>query len=167
MMKRALRLLGWAEAAIIAAVMLAISVLVFGQVLTRYVFLYSAPWIEELTRFLMIWMILLGSAYAVRTKQHIAIDLIDSFVRSPRALRLASLLVSVIGLLFSIVLAVLSYIVVERTASYEQLSGAMRLPMQFANGSFLVASILMAVHYLEQMVSGPAVADPGVETGQN
>ena len=166
-MKRALRLLGWAESAIIAALMLAISVLVFGQVLTRYVFLYSAPWIEELTRFLMIWMILLGSAYAVRTKQHIAIDLIDSFVRSPRALRLASLLVSVIGLLFSIVLAVLSYIVVERTAAYEQLSGAMRLPMQFANGSFLVASILMVMHYLEHVLSGPAVADPGVERGQN
>lgn len=167
MIKQILRFLGWAEAAIIAVIMLAISVLVFGQVLTRYVFLYSAPWLEELTRFLMIWMILLGSAYAVRTKQHIAIDLVDSFVRSPRVLKLASLLVSAIGLLFSIALAILSYIVVERTASYEQLSGAMRLPMQFANGSFLIASILMVLHYVEQMFYGAAVEDRSASPRQD
>ncbi|MFV0334772.1 MAG: TRAP transporter small permease [Tropicimonas sp.] len=45
-------------------------------VLTRYVFSHSPPWTEELTRFLMVWMVMLGGAVLVLFDDHIALHLI-------------------------------------------------------------------------------------------
>jgi len=151
MLRKALNALWRVEIALVASLMLVTSVLVITQVLTRYLFVYSISWIEELTRFLMIWMVMLGTAVAVRKKQHIAIDIAEILIKNPRHLGYYRFFLSIAGVAFSITLCVLSYIVVERTASYGQLSGAMRMPMYFANGSFLVASALMIVHYLQEM----------------
>ncbi|WP_041682799.1 TRAP transporter small permease [Pusillimonas sp. T7-7] len=155
MLRKVLEGLWRLETGLVAGLMLATSVLVFAQVLTRYIFLYSVPWMEELTRFLMIWMVLLGTSVAVKQKQHIVIDLVDIIVKNPRLLAYYRIGLCLAGVVFSITLAVLSYTVVERTASYGQLSGAMRIPMYLANGSFLIASLLMIVHYLEALFTNP------------
>lgn len=155
MLRKLLNGLWRLEIALVAGLMLATSALVFAQVLTRYVFLYSVPWMEELTRFLMIWMVLLGTAVAVKQKQHIVIDVVDIIIKSPRLLAYYRIGLCLAGIAFSVTLAVLSYTVVERTAAYGQLSGAMRIPMYLANGSFFVASLLMIVHYLEALLLIP------------
>jgi TRAP-type C4-dicarboxylate transport system permease small subunit len=151
MFRRLLDGVGKAEAVIIATIMLVISLLVFAQVITRYVLQLSAPWLEELTRFLMIWMIMLGCAYAVRTRQHIVVNALDGVFSSGLSQRIYQGVLALCGLAFSIILAVLAYIVVERTARFGQVSGAMRVPMYWANGSFLVAAVLMSLHYLADL----------------
>lgn len=153
MIKKLLNGLWRLEIGLVAGLMLVISALVFTQVLTRYVFMYSLPWLEELTRFLMVWMVMLGTAVAVKEKQHIVIDIASLFLKTPKALFYYQKTLSVIGIVFSVTLAVLSHTVVERTASYGQLSGAMRAPMYLANGSFLVAAVLMSLHYLEELLA--------------
>ena len=40
--------------------------LVFGNVVSRYLFNYSFSWVEELTRYMMIWVCFLGSGLALR-----------------------------------------------------------------------------------------------------
>jgi TRAP-type C4-dicarboxylate transport system permease small subunit len=153
MSRRLLDGIGKAEAVIISAIMLMISGLVFSQVITRYVLQLSAPWLEELTRFLMIWMIMLGCAYAVRTRQHIVVNIVETGIRSPRARRFYNGFLAICGLAFAVTLAVLAYVVVERTARFGQVSGAMRIPMYWANGSFLVAAVLMSLHYLVDLIA--------------
>lgn len=44
---------------------------IFILVVLRYLFAYSFPWSEELTRYLLIWMGLLGAAVLVKERQHI------------------------------------------------------------------------------------------------
>lgn len=153
MLKRLFDGAGKAEAVIIAAIMLIITGLVFAQVVTRYVLQLSTPWLEELTRFLMIWMIMLGCAYAVRTRQHIVVNVIETVIRSPRAQRIYQGLLAICGLAFSVILAILAYVVVERTVRFGQVSGALRIPMYLANGSFLVAAILMSLHYVGDLIN--------------
>lgn len=153
MLKRLIDGVRKAEAVILAAIMLIISALVFSQVVTRYVLQVSTPWLEELTRFLMIWMVMLGCAYAVRTRQHIIVNVIETAFSSARAQRIYQGILAICGLLFSVVLAILAYVVVERTARFGQVSGAMRIPMFLANGSFFVAAVLMSLHYIEHLIS--------------
>lgn len=161
MLGKSLDALWRVEVALVASLMLITSVLVFTQVLTRYLFFYSISWIEELTRFLMIWMVMLGTAVAVRQKQHIVIDVAEMLIKNALYLKWYRFFLSIAGVTFSITLCLLSYVVVERTASYGQLSGAMRIPMYFANGSFLIASVLMIIHYLEEIfTSKPSKSMP-------
>lgn len=46
------------------------------QVVSRYVFSSPSSWTEEVARFLLIWVSLLGAAYATRHKAHLGLDLL-------------------------------------------------------------------------------------------
>ena len=47
--------------------------IVFFQVILRYVFLSPLSWIEELARYLLVWISCFGAAYGVRKGEHIAV----------------------------------------------------------------------------------------------
>ncbi|QGQ45131.1 TRAP transporter small permease [Metabacillus sediminilitoris] len=50
------------------------TVLMFTEVVARYVFGSSFIWIEELTRYLFIWLTFVSAAYVTATKSHITVD---------------------------------------------------------------------------------------------
>ena len=58
---------------LIVAMTLLVFDVVWG-VLTRYVGGEQASWTEELARFLLVWVALLGSAVAFETKSHLGVD---------------------------------------------------------------------------------------------
>lgn len=48
--------------------------LVFAQVVTRYLTDNSLTWSEELSRFIMVWMVYLASVLTYNARQHIVVD---------------------------------------------------------------------------------------------
>jgi TRAP-type transport system small permease protein len=63
-----------ANKAALAALLATMAVLVFGNVVLRYPFGLSLSWVEELTRYMMIWLAWLGAGLALREGAHIAIE---------------------------------------------------------------------------------------------
>ncbi|HRS91659.1 MAG TPA: TRAP transporter small permease subunit, partial [Candidatus Marinimicrobia bacterium] len=60
----------------VVVVLMAISVFnVLWQVFTRFILHHPSSYTEELARYLLIWVGLLGAAYAAGNKMHLAIDL--------------------------------------------------------------------------------------------
>jgi TRAP-type C4-dicarboxylate transport system permease small subunit len=51
-----------------------IIIITFLQVVARYVFDIPLSWSEEAARYLLIWLAMIGSAMALRTKGHIQIE---------------------------------------------------------------------------------------------
>ena len=68
------RSLGQLEEWLIGALLGAMTLITFGQVIARYVFNYSFVWALELTTFLFAALIFLGAAYGVRVGAHIGVD---------------------------------------------------------------------------------------------
>ncbi len=62
------------------------SLIVIVQVFSRYLFNYSFVWAEELVRYLMIWMVMIGAALVQSKNDHIRIDFIP-MVAGPRGSR--------------------------------------------------------------------------------
>lgn len=60
----------------------AIVVVVFLQVLTRYVLNASLSWTEELARFLQVWLVLLASGPCARRGMHVAVDFFTALMPS-------------------------------------------------------------------------------------
>ena len=50
------------------------SVIIFVSVSIRYLSDYSIPWAEEVSRYLMVWLMFLGIGPVIRLGGHIAID---------------------------------------------------------------------------------------------
>jgi len=64
----------WLNQAVVGGLLLVMAVLVFANVVLRYMAGVSLPWVEELTRYMMIWVAWLAVGLAMREGAHIAID---------------------------------------------------------------------------------------------
>jgi TRAP-type C4-dicarboxylate transport system permease small subunit len=53
--------------------------LVFLQVIFRYVFFYPFSWSEEFSTYLFIWIVLLGAAVGIRKQEHLGISIMEYF----------------------------------------------------------------------------------------
>jgi TRAP-type C4-dicarboxylate transport system permease small subunit len=85
-------------------VLLAImAVLVIANVFSRYVFSHSFTWVEEATRYMMIWTTFLGAGLALRVGGHIAIDSLAAAlpVRAARVVRV--LIVAVLAATLAVI----------------------------------------------------------------
>jgi C4-dicarboxylate transporter DctQ subunit len=71
-----------------------ILIVMAAQIVLRYVFNGSLIWSEEISRYLLIALVFLGTATAVREREHILIDLIDRLIPA-KALSVLKVLVDV------------------------------------------------------------------------
>lgn len=83
----------WALIALLAGM----AVLVIGNVISRYVFSHSFSWVEEASRYMMIWAALLGAGPALRVGGHIAIDTLQGVLPPAGAQWLRGLIVLIVA----------------------------------------------------------------------
>ena len=82
---------------VVAILLVAMSGIVFGNVICRYFLEASLAWYEEVSRFLLIWIVFLGAVIALIKGDHLSIELL-SLVLSPRACRMAVILSDILVL---------------------------------------------------------------------
>ncbi|UCF92241.1 MAG: TRAP transporter small permease [Desulfobacterales bacterium] len=101
---------------------------IFVQVVLRYVFLSPFSWAEELSRYLLVWITCLGSAYALRDGMHISISFMRNKFKGP----LQTIVTVAIHL---VTLGFFIYCIKEGYAfaasQWTQRSTAMQIPMTF------------------------------------
>lgn len=134
---------------LILGCMVAMSTAIIAQVFGRYVFHRSIPWSEELARYLMIWMSLVGASVAFRQGSHVAITFLRDRLRGERR-RIVDLLgMAVIGIFLYIL--ILEGMGLARMFM-EQKSPAMGISMVWAHGSMFVAGVFMGIHWLHRLL---------------
>lgn len=136
----------------LAALMGIMTLDVLWGVFTRYALGSQADWSEELARFLLMWIGLLGAAYAAGQHKHLAIDLLLVSLPPGRQRRLQLV---IYGLIITFVLAVmvvgglrLMYV----TQTLGQLSAALRVPMYLVYAVVPVSGLLVAYYKLYDIV---------------
>lgn len=130
----------------ILALMLAImTVDVLWGVFTRYVMGDQASWSEELARFLLIWIGILGAAYASGQDMHLSIDLIKN---KPVKLIAALIILFALG-----VMVVGGTRLVLLTAELGQTSPALGLPMSLIYTVVPISGLLIIFYRLHDFKS--------------
>lgn len=111
---------------IIMAVMV---VNVLWQVFTRFVIGTPSSFTDELARYLMIWVGVLGAAYVSGKNMHVAIDLIPSKLNKENQVKLKTF-VNIMIILFCFGALIVGGIrLVYITYSLEQYSAALQIPL--------------------------------------
>jgi TRAP-type C4-dicarboxylate transport system permease small subunit len=118
------------------------------QVLSRFVFRAPSSFTEELAGFLLIWIGLLGAAYALRTRAHLGIDLLTARL-SGAAKRGAAIVAHTLVALFALTTMVIGGLrLVQLAFQLEQISSAMGLRMGYVYLAIPLAGLLMMVFSL-------------------
>jgi C4-dicarboxylate transporter, DctQ subunit len=144
------RALGLAEWGFIGAALAFTSGLLFVNVVLRYVFLAPINWAEELTLYLMVWIVFVGGAVAVRTRGHIAIDLLP-LALSPANRRRLAIAVALAALAFFAWFFWYSGQHVLRVRAAGQTTPVMEAPMWLAYLAMPAGSFLMGLRTLQQL----------------
>lgn len=116
---------------------------VLWGVLTRYVVGSQASWSEELARFLMIWIGILGAAYASGQKMHLAIDLLQPSLAPKHQKRLSRLITVLVALFAFGVMIVGGLRLIYITNILGQLSPALRIPMSVIYSVVPISGIII------------------------
>lgn len=137
------------ELLIASLLMVNVLVLVFGQVVARYVFAAPFYWADELARYSYVWLAFIGGACIMGRRGHVGIGVIDDLV-SPTVLRVIECLSLLIIAATCLIMVVYSYPWLLRTA--RPTSSALRLPMIFLYGGVWLSFVLMAFHSLVHFI---------------
>jgi TRAP-type C4-dicarboxylate transport system permease small subunit len=118
------------------------------QIFTRFILQDSSSYTEELARFLLIWIGVLGASYAVRTKVHLGIDVLTQRMAENKK-RKAEITVNVFIFLFALIIMVVGGIhLVQITFSLNQISAAMGIKMGYIYLVLPISGILIMYYSL-------------------
>lgn len=105
-------------------------VVVFLQVVFRFVIKSSLPWSEELSRYLQVYITYFGTAYGIKTGAHLGIEAF-TLLLPKKARKALDILVKVVCTgVYALIMKFGYDIVISQMAS-GQLSPAMRIPMWY------------------------------------
>ena len=125
-------------------------VLVFFQVVMRYVFQNSLSWSEELARYIFLWQTWLGASYAVREHRHLRVEMLADWFKG-RSRLVFELFVLLVWFGFSAFLAYQGYRMTAFLAQSGQSSAAMQIPISWAYASVPVGCGLMALRLVGEI----------------
>lgn len=116
---------------------------VLWQVFTRFILNNPSSYTEELARYLLIWVGLLGAAYAVSKKLHLAIDIVLQSLHGRKAY-LIQLLIQLLMFLFAFTVMIVGGMrLVMITLTLNQVSPALGIKLGYIYLALPLSGILM------------------------
>ncbi len=151
--------------AVITVIFVVLVACVSWQVISRYVLGTPSTITDELARFLFMWLALIGGAYTLGLRRHLAIDLLTQKL-SGRA-RVASegfTLIAIAGFATLVMIRGGGQLVLKTMAS-GQVTPALQLPMGLVYGAIPFAGAIIlfycAIFAFELWRDGPSSSDLG------
>jgi len=143
------RIVRWLLVVLMGAIVVDVTI----QVVSRYLFQSPFSFTDELAGFLLIWVGLLGSAYAMGEKQHLAIDLISHNLSSQNRRRL-DVFINAIVVLFALgVLGVGGFWLVYTSFLFGQVSAALELSLGYVYLVVPVSGLLIAYYAIDNTLT--------------
>ncbi|HPC35800.1 MAG TPA: TRAP transporter small permease [Candidatus Marinimicrobia bacterium] len=135
-------------------ILMALSVFnVLWQVFTRFILHNPSSYTEELARYLLIWVGLLGAAYASGHKLHLAIDLFSAKMKKNNAIRL-QIFIQICVLFFATSVMVIGGLrLVAITLTLNQVSAALQVKLAYVYMVLPISGILIAVYSIMDIIS--------------
>jgi TRAP-type C4-dicarboxylate transport system permease small subunit len=138
-------LLAKGEAGVIILLVSVMTIVVFLQVVYRYVLSQPLHWSEEMARYLFVWLSILGAALGLQRRGHFGLDLFYRMLPGRERRILEWIIYLLMGTVIFVIL-VQGIKLVQKTIPQE--SPAMAISMGWAYACLPVGAVLMAIHLL-------------------
>lgn len=128
--------------------LIAMSIIVFIQVVFRFVIKSSLPWSEEASRYLLVWTAFLGGAYGVRQGAHIGVEAF--MLLFPKNIqKVVAMLVTVASMVICAIICYYGCIIVGKQLDGGQLSPAMRIQMGYMYAAIPIGMVFFIIRYAQ------------------
>ena len=152
MWKNISSLLGYFENTFSILLLLSATLVLFINIVLRYLFNSGLSWAEEYISYAMIWATFLGASICVRQKAHVAMTLILDGVKSETKRKIYQAVLRLVSILFCVWVLYLGIKQVIFLKGMDQTSPAMRLPMYFPYLAIPIGFGLMVIRLIEEFI---------------
>ena len=139
------------EVIILVSFSIAMTIIVFAQVIMRYVFNSAFSWAEEISRYLFIWIIYLGISYSCRTRRHVRVMFFINRL-SDTIKRFVIILGDFLFLFYCIVIIIYGIRLNIIAYQLKQYTAAIHLSYVFVYSSIVFASLLSSIRIIQNIV---------------
>lgn len=131
--------------------LLSSTIILFVNIVLRFIFKSGLPWAEELVRYLILVITFIGLGAGINNKQDISMDFLLQISKANirKKLEIIKYLVSSI---FSLILAVISFQFAMQTKINGQITSALQLPFYILYLIISFGSVLTALRYIEGLI---------------
>lgn len=137
----------------LVALMVMIVVAVLWQVFSRYVLHSPSSYTEEIARYLLIWIGILGAAYASGQQEHLAINILPPKLDEKNRIRLR-IFINLLVILFCLVVLIIGGgNLVYMNYDLGQNSAALNLPLSFVYLVVPISGILIIVYKVNEIIN--------------
>lgn len=150
-LKRLLDLIETCTEYLLFAMVGAMVVIVFAQVVFRFGFHASLPWSEEAARYLMVWIAMLGASIGIRRKGHIGVEALI-LIFPPLLKRVAAVFSTLVAGAFFGGMIFYGLKLLKVVAAQE--SPAMEISMAVPYSALIAGGALMLLYSLEELLGG-------------
>lgn len=128
--------------------LLLVGMFVFYEGVCRYVFQSPTLWVRDYAIYFVMWAVLLGSAYTMRTRGHVLVDvIIEKF--SPANRRSMQIGIHIVILIFAIIITAAGLHSCVRAYQMKELTlSALYIPLYYPMSSIPVGFALLALEEL-------------------
>jgi TRAP-type C4-dicarboxylate transport system permease small subunit len=129
-----------------------ITILVFIEVLLRYVLGSPLFGVEELICLIAMWLYFIGASYGAYERSHIKAELIHIWFKKPRSYALVRTVSSLITFVLSIIMIIWTYPYFVWGIIKGETSQALLLPMVLSQSAIFVSAILMSLYFFVELM---------------
>lgn len=124
------------------------------QVVTRFFLQEPSSYTEELARFLLIWIGLLGAAYAYRKKAHLGLDILSQKLEGS-AKRKLDIFISIVCTIFACVIMIYGGSkLVLLTLELDQMSAALQIKVGYLYCVIPLSGVLIVLFSIDRIING-------------
>jgi C4-dicarboxylate transporter, DctQ subunit len=133
-------------------VLLIMAVLYCGEVISRYAFARADAWVEELLRYMMVYITFFGASVAIESGAHMSVNVIE-YVPSKLLKQVISVFVPVMGIIFAGVTLYLSWFFVLQIRKFGQQTPALQIPMYIPYAILPLGFLSMLIRFTLKFVA--------------
>ena len=140
------------EEIITAALIPIMCIITFIATFGRYSGLLTLPWGDELTRYMLVYVVFIGSAAAAREGAHFSADMIVSLL--PKKIKKYVYAIQmIVHTIFCLFVCYYGFYIVKAQIAMEQISASLQLPMWTIYIAVPIGCLLMMFHYIERCIN--------------
>lgn len=128
---------------VLVFIMAAITINVLWQVFSRFILQDPSSYTEELARYMLIWVGILGASYVAGQKMHLAIDLLSTKLTDIKKSYLEIFIQGSIFLFSFFVMVIGGIKLVDITLTSNQISAALQIPLGYVYTVLPISGIIM------------------------
>ena len=136
---------------LLVSILSAMVINVLWQIITRYFSASPSSFSDELARYLMIWLGLIGSAYVSGKKEHVSIDYFLKKLNHKKRILLNRLIDFIILFFAFFVMIIGGGHLVFFTIKLEQLSPSLQIPLGFVYSAIPLSGLIIIFYQISNI----------------